>query len=244
MNPLDIVLLSAAIGGGLTALVIVPWQLVHALRVDRARRATYQFIDAQAPVLARRRTQLLYVDAYGVEQTSKWEKEKKHIIAKVIPDHLSKAGHRRDAIIEVTSRVKFWSNKNPVIDAIEKAALSVKPNNVPADISNVSTGIEYEIYCAEALRRAGWNARVTIATGDQGTDIVAERNGKRVVVQCKFYTKPVGNKAVQEVVAARLHEHADQAVVVSNADYTKSARQLAGTTGVILLHHDDLVSFA
>jgi restriction system protein len=62
-------------------------------------------------------------------------------------------------------------------------------------------------------------------------------------VQCKFYTKPVSNKAVQEVAAARLHEGADQAVVVSNAAYTKSARQLAGTTGVLLLHHDDLASF-
>jgi restriction system protein len=53
----------------------------------------------------------------------------------------------------------------------------------------------------------------------------------------------VGNKAVQEAAAARLHERADQAIVVSNAAYTKAARQLAGTTGVILLHHDDLASF-
>jgi restriction system protein len=73
------------------------------------------------------------------------------------------------------------------------------------------------------------------------TDIIAERDGKRIVVQCKFYSKPVGNKAVQEA-AARLHERA-VAIVVSNAAYTKAARQLAGTTGVILLHHDDLDSF-
>jgi restriction system protein len=66
---------------------------------------------------------------------------------------------------------------------------------------------------------------------------------KRIVVQCKFYSSPVGNKAVQEAAAARLHERADQAIVVSNAAYTKAARQLAGTTGVILLHHDDLASF-
>jgi restriction system protein len=74
------------------------------------------------------------------------------------------------------------------------------------------------------------------------TDIIAERDGKRIVVQCKFYSKPVGNKAVQEA-AARLHGRADKAIVVSNAAYTKAARQLAGTTGVILLHHDDLDSF-
>jgi hypothetical protein len=51
------------------------------------------------------------------------------------------------------------------------------------------------------------------------------RDGKRIVVQCKFYSKPVGNKAVQEAAAARLHEHADKAIVVSNAAYTKAARR-------------------
>jgi restriction system protein len=100
-----------------------------------------------------------------------------------------------------------------------------------------------KISASEALRRAGWDARLTTITGDQGTDIIAERDGKRVVVQCKFYSKPVGNKAVQEVAAAKQHERADQAVVVSNAAYTKAARQLAGTTGVFLLHHDDLAGF-
>jgi restriction system protein len=96
--------------------------------------------------------------------------------------------------VEATSKVNFWSAKNPLLDLIEKAALAAKPNELFSDFSRVTTGIEYETFCAEVLRRAGWNARVTIATGDQGTDIVAERDGKRVVVQCKFYTKPVSNK--------------------------------------------------
>jgi restriction system protein len=228
------------IAGMLVAIAIGIW---HRSRVDRAREAARQIIGKQASAFARRRAQLLYVDAYGVEQTAKWEKEKKHIIANVIPDHLLKSGHPQSVVVEATSKVNFWSAKNPLLDLIEKAALAAKPNELFSDFSCVTTGIEYETFCAEALRRAGWNARVTIATGDQGTDIVAERDGKRLVVQCKFYTKPVSNKAVQEVAAARLHEGADQAVVVSNAPYTKSARQLAGTTGVLLLHHDDLASF-
>ena len=36
------------------------------------------------------------------------------------------------------------------------------------------------------------------------------------------------------------NERADIAVVVSNAQYTKSARQVPNTTGVVLLHHDEL----
>jgi restriction system protein len=99
---------------------------------------------------------------------------------------------------------------------------------------------EYEHFCAAQLRSAEWTARVTTQSGDQGIDIVAEKGQVRAVFQCKLYGAPVGNKAVQEAAAGRLHEQAQYAFVVSNNDYTRSARQLATTTGVILIHHTDL----
>jgi restriction system protein len=214
------------------------------LNVDRAKQAVAKFINEQATVLARRRAQLIYTDTYGIEQTDKWDKEKKYILSKVIPEHLTKLGHSQDSIWKAT-KPSFWSfpPRSPVLAALDKAAQSVKIDHLHPDFSEVATGIEHENFCAEKLRRAGWSARVTVATGDQGTDIVAERGGKRVVFQCKLYSKPVGNKAVQEAAAARMHERADLAIVVSNASYTRSARQLAGTTGVMLLHHNELSSF-
>ncbi len=84
---------------------------------------------------------------------------------------------------------------------------------------------------------------MTAVTGDQGADVLAERNGVRLVLQCKLYNQPVGNKAVQEVYAARNFQGCDIAAVVSNAAFTPSARQIAATTGVHLLHHDQLVTF-
>ena len=69
---------------------------------------------------------------------------------------------------------------------------------------------------------------------------MAERDGIRLVVQCKRYGKPVGNAAVQEVAAAARYWDADRAAVVSNAGFTAAARKLAGATNVLLLHHDDL----
>lgn len=123
--------------------------------------------------------------------------------------------------------------------AIENAAIKGANQLPPISLGNVASEIDEE-FCSEILRKAGWQTRLTKTTGDQGTDIVAEIAGHRVILQCKFYTSPVGNKAVQEAVAARLHERAEKAVVVSNASYTKAARQLATTTGVLLLHHDEL----
>jgi restriction system protein len=99
---------------------------------------------------------------------------------------------------------------------------------------------EFEHYCAAVLREMKWRARVTQASGDQGVDIVAEKRGARIVIQCKKYSKPVGNRAVQEIVAGIAHEGADRGVVVAASDYTPAARALAASNEVLLLHHSDL----
>ena len=75
---------------------------------------------------------------------------------------------------------------------------------------------------------------------DQGVDVVAEKGSIRVVVQCKLYARPVGNKSVQEVAAARAHEQASYGLVVTNNRYTTAAEQLAATNGILLLHYRDL----
>jgi restriction system protein len=103
--------------------------------------------------------------------------------------------------------------------------------------------LDYERFCALQLERAGWTTRLTVATGDQGADVIAQREGKTLVVQCKLYSQPVGNDAVQQVHAARTFQSAEFAIVVSNQPYTKSARQLAGVNGVYLLHHEELCYF-
>jgi len=104
--------------------------------------------------------------------------------------------------------------------------------------------IAFEHHCAELLRNDGWDARVTQASGDQGIDVIATRGNVKAVFQCKKYAQPVGNGAVQEIVAGKQFERADIAAVVSNATFTPSAKQLAGTTGVHLLHYSDLDGFA
>ncbi len=99
---------------------------------------------------------------------------------------------------------------------------------------------EFEHYCAAVLREMKWKARVTQASGDQGVDIVADKRGIRIVIQCKKYSKPVGNRAVQEIVAAIAHEDAQRGVVVTTSNYTAAAKKLAASNKVLLLHHSDL----
>ncbi|HUB56730.1 MAG TPA: restriction endonuclease [Mycobacterium sp.] len=97
------------------------------------------------------------------------------------------------------------------------------------------TGTEFEDYVAARLRRAGWQVTVTSVTGDYGVDLIAERDGKSVAVQCKRHGKPVGVAAVQQVVSGARHHGCAKSIVVSNQEFTQAAKQLAFTHGCQLI---------
>jgi len=101
-------------------------------------------------------------------------------------------------------------------------------------------GWEFEHWVAESFRKFGWQARVTQGSGDQGVDVVAEINGVSVGIQCKRYSGSVGNKAIQEAYSGMKHFGLDKAAVLTNANYTKSAKELAASTGVLLLSPEDI----
>lgn len=101
-------------------------------------------------------------------------------------------------------------------------------------------GHDFEHWVAAKLNDAGWTASVTQASGDDGVDVIAERDGTSVEVQCKRFKGSVGNKAVQEVYSGMKHMQLDRAVVISTGQYTKAAQNLASTTGVLLLSEHDI----
>jgi HJR/Mrr/RecB family endonuclease len=121
---------------------------------------------------------------------------------------------------------------------IEEGKKQAHPPAAPINIDKLSP-LEYEEYCAVLLRGAGWRANTT-PRQDQGADVLAVLRGTKAVVQCKMYKNPVGNRAVQEAIAGRAFYKTHLAVVVSTAPYTRSARELAASTQVLLLHHDQL----
>jgi restriction system protein len=110
----------------------------------------------------------------------------------------------------------------------------------PSTLLQVRNGYEYERYCAARLEDAGWSCTVTRASGDQGVDIVAKKNGMRAAIQCKFYTSAVGNKAVQEVIAGAIYSGSSFKIVISSSGFTSSAVDLARAATVYLISHDDI----
>lgn len=96
-------------------------------------------------------------------------------------------------------------------------------------------GHQYEYQCAKILKKSGFtNVNVTKGSGDQGIDVIAHRKGKKYGIQCKYYSSPVGNHAVQEAYAGAKYYNCDVAVVMTNTTFTKSAKDLAKKTNVLL----------
>jgi restriction system protein len=183
-----------------------------------------EIMRAHLSTLARKRRQLLLVDDYGIVRDVGWSKEVNYFLERVIKWSTLSVFDMiwaRERLLELVELEQTKTcNENQCVDAMDP--------------------LEFESYCANLLLQAGWNARCTQASGDQGVDVVAEKGNWRVVLQCKLYSQPVGNFAVQEVEAGRVFYGAQWAVVASNATFTLSAQRLAASTGTLLLHYGEL----
>lgn len=212
-----------ALAGGLMFAVPI-WRRNRVL--ERVDAITNEKIDA----LVRQRTILIRNDPYGKPILDKWYSE----VGKFITHHVRPAlSPSQQSIVD-----KQWTAiLQRILQRVEDAA---KQRPVLSTLLLNMTPAGFEAFCSETLRAYGWQVWLTPLSRDQGVNIIADKNGVRVALQCKLYSNPVGNKAVQEIVAGRAHQQAHYGAVVTNGTYTASARELAATNGVWLLHHTDL----
>ena len=241
----------------LLALLVLPFRLLGAVlrrlrpgsRIrdeGRRRRALVLAgaeIEAQRDRLRVRRLQLVITDPYGTRDIDRWTREKAYFCKSRVLRSLAAQGLAEqwpEIAREVDRRIERAAS--PRGSGWRRRAHRGSRDD-PSRFDPRMAPTDYERHCALLLRKAGWEAEVTAASGDQGTDVLARRGKRSLVLQCKLYSKPVGNSAVQQIAAARLHHRADFAAVVSNADFTRRARELAATNGVYLLHHEELRDF-
>lgn len=99
----------------------------------------------------------------------------------------------------------------------------------------IRSGEDYERAMCRKLRRYGFRKiRATAASGDHGTDILAVRKGISYAIQCKYYSYPVGNHAVQEAYTGCAYYGCDVPAVLTNSTFTANARREAERIGVEL----------
>lgn len=108
-----------------------------------------------------------------------------------------------------------------------------------AKISSMS-GVDFENFLTTIFSNQGYKVELTKATGDQGADLVINKYGVRTVVQAKRYSGAVGNAAVQAIVAAKGYYGAEKAMIVTNSNFTPSAKALAQANNVELIDKEKL----
>ena len=141
-----------------------------------------------------------------------------------------------------------WSHEDFINTYIKHAAPGLikviesmlKEQDEDMEFSKSMDPYEYEQFCANEFKKTGWNAKTTKASSDQGVDVVAQRDDQIIVAQCKRFSKPVGNKAVQEVVAGMKFYDANVGIVIAPNGFTNSAEKLAAANKIKLIHHSQI----
>lgn len=122
------------------------------------------------------------------------------------------------------------NDKLSVSDSLYNDSISSQKNDY-----DTMTGEEFEKYCVAILKKNNFiNVRQTKSSGDQGVDILAEKDGIKYAIQCKCYSKPVGNHAIQEVYSGKDYYNCHIGVVLINQTFTESAITLANKTNILL----------
>ncbi len=88
-------------------------------------------------------------------------------------------------------------------------------------------GLEFENQIKEWLVRCGYGPVKKTEYFDQGVDLIAAKKGSVIGVQVKRSAKPVGVSAIRAAVTGLKSYGCNQAMVVTNSTFTRSAINLA-----------------
>jgi hypothetical protein len=144
---------------------------------------------------------------------------------------------------------------HPHASALEKTAHvhlpagSPRPNRFkPVTLGDIlaMTPTEFEQLCVRALLVLGYDeVRRTGGAGDLAADITAkDAQGRSVVVQCKRYApgSTVGSPVIQTFIGMKaVHHKADRGIVITTAEFSKPAIELAKQHDIVLTDGDDIV---
>lgn len=101
------------------------------------------------------------------------------------------------------------------------------------------TGRRFEIEVSNLLNHAGYQARLTPASGDGGVDIVL---GDGTIVQCKAHRAPTSPGVVRELYGALIHQNAPKAMLISLSGVTKGVHEFIKGKPIVLWDRSDLIA--
>ncbi|MBV9172615.1 MAG: restriction endonuclease [Chloroflexi bacterium] len=85
--------------------------------------------------------------------------------------------------------------------------------------------VEFEDWVGARFEDLGYRVKSTALSGDHGVDLVATRDGEKVVIQCKRYRDwKISEHVMRGLYGTMQHESADRAYLVTTSYLTAPAR--------------------
>lgn len=110
------------------------------------------------------------------------------------------------------------------------------------------SGDMFEIWLKHQFSKAGYTVKRTPYQGDHGADLIlVKQDGTKIAIQAKQLggrNARVGAKALGEVLRGKKYYNCDEAMMVTNRDYTQPAKDEARKIGIKLMGRKELVTFA
>ena len=105
---------------------------------------------------------------------------------------------------------------------------------------NGLSGLEFEKELGTLCERRGYKVSFTPISGDEGVDLILQKNGKTTVVQCKRHKSPTGPAVVRELFGSMTAFRADNAILACTGGFTKGAKKFADDNSITLVSALDL----
>lgn len=198
----------------------------------------------------------LYINEYNINiNTPSYEIFKelydKHIEKSIISyiltyKELVNSNFSKSLFLELTKNINYVNEQSKTADE-QKTINDLLNDNYKKKIKirieeiDLMNGEEFEYFITQLFNTMGYKATHTKLSGDQGVDVIAEKDNIKIVIQTKCYHNVVGNKAIQEAVAGMKYYDANKAMVITNSTFTKSAIELAQKNNVQLWDRKTLI---
>ena len=104
--------------------------------------------------------------------------------------------------------------------------------------------IDLETAVEEILTKFDWTVKTTKTVGDGGIDLICEKRGERVLVQCKGHKSALGVSAIRDAAGVKMAHVPDAMVVIAPKGFTKGSRDFAEKSGIELISADQLTKIA
>lgn len=102
---------------------------------------------------------------------------------------------------------------------------------------------EFERAMAAVFQRQGYHTTITPDGADGGVDLILERPGERLLVQCKHWKAwKVGVQTVRELLGVMTAKGASGGIVATSGRFTQEAVEFARTTGIRLINGREVLA--